>query len=204
MDSHKLLGAVTVLLVVQACGGGDHGSASLSATWSMFRQNLRHTGLSTYQTTNNTGSLKWSFITADQVQSSPALGTDGTIYVGSTDHKLYAIDPYGKQKWSFTTGSAVKSSPAIANGTIYVGSDDHKLYAISTDGREKWSFSTGSFIAFSSPMVGADGTIYVGSEDSKLYAINPDGKPEMGVRDGWRYRILARSRRDGNHLRRLA
>jgi len=172
MNPHKMVGAAATLLLVclQACGGGDGGSPS--AAWPMFHQNLRHTGLSPNQTANNAGGLKWSFTTGDQVQSSPAIGADGTVYIGSNDHKLYAIDPDGKQKWTFTAGSAVKSSPAIANGAIYVGSDDYNLYAINPDGSGKWSFATGSFLAFSSPTVGADGTIYVGSDDHKLHAVH--------------------------------
>jgi large repetitive protein len=78
----------------------------------MFHQNLRHTGLSPNRTATDTGSLKWGFTAGNQIRSSPALGADGTIYVGSIDHKLYAINPDGSEKWSFTAGAAVVSSPA--------------------------------------------------------------------------------------------
>lgn len=40
---------------------------------------------------NPDGSLKWKYETGDTVESSPAIGLDGTIYVGSLDHYLYAI-----------------------------------------------------------------------------------------------------------------
>ena len=33
----------------------------------------------------------WGFETGDKVRSSPAIGSDGTVYVGSNDRKLYAI-----------------------------------------------------------------------------------------------------------------
>jgi len=33
----------------------------------------------------------WEFETGDDVTSSPAIGSDGTVYVGSNDHMLYAI-----------------------------------------------------------------------------------------------------------------
>jgi hypothetical protein len=41
--------------------------------------------------------LKWSYQTGGYVWSSPAIGGDGTIYVGSTelDHYLYAIQGIG-------------------------------------------------------------------------------------------------------------
>ena len=57
------------------------------------------------------------------VGSSPAIASDGTIYVGSEDSKLYAINPNGTLQWAYTTGGSVYSSPALASdGTIYVGS----------------------------------------------------------------------------------
>ena len=33
----------------------------------------------------------WEFETGFEMDSSPAIGSDGTIYVGSGDNKLYAI-----------------------------------------------------------------------------------------------------------------
>jgi outer membrane protein assembly factor BamB len=74
--------------------------------------------------------MEWSFETGGRVRSSPAIAVDGTIYVGSDDHRFYAINPDGSEKWSFETGGVVMSSPAIANdGTVYVGCSDGKLYA---------------------------------------------------------------------------
>jgi outer membrane protein assembly factor BamB len=56
---------------------------------------------------NPDGSQKWRLTTEQlTVFSSPAIGADGTIYVGSHDYNLYAINPDGSQKWSFTTGDA--------------------------------------------------------------------------------------------------
>ncbi len=55
--------------------------------------------------------------------SSPAIGSNGTIYVGSWDDNLYAINPDGTLKWSYAIGSNIDSSPAKGSGgTIYVGS----------------------------------------------------------------------------------
>ncbi len=42
-------------------------------------------------TNNQSGSLKWRYETDDWITSSPAIGSDGTIYVGSGDSYLYAI-----------------------------------------------------------------------------------------------------------------
>jgi len=37
------------------------------------------------------GTPIWEFKTGSYVDSSPAIGSDGTVYVGSWDKKLYAI-----------------------------------------------------------------------------------------------------------------
>ena len=41
------------------------------------------------------GSLKWKFYIGDIVFSSPAIGVDGSIYVGSFNHYFYAIGSDG-------------------------------------------------------------------------------------------------------------
>ena len=120
---------------------------------------------------NPNGTKKWEFETGGEIESSPAIGSDGTIYVGSWDHKFYALNPNGTKKWEFVTGGCIESSPAIGlDGTIYVGLGNNNLYAFNPDGTKKWEFVTGSYI-ISSPAIGSDGTIYVGSADRKLYAI---------------------------------
>ena len=83
------------------------------------------------------GTPIWEFKTGDFVYSSPAIGSDGTVYVGSSDKKLYAINgKSGVKLWEFETGHKVNSSPAIGTeGTVYVGSWDKKLYAIKTDSK---------------------------------------------------------------------
>ena len=126
--------------------------------------------------------LKWAFATGGHVGSSPAIGTDGTIYAGSNDKKLYAINPDGSQKWAFTTGGGV-TSPAIGtDGTIYAGSGD-KLYAINPNGSQKWVFATGGNSG-SSPAVGVDGTVYFGAYNNVLYAINSAGGAEWAFTTG--------------------
>ena len=81
------------------------------------------------------GTVLWEFQIRSFVFSSPAIGSDGTVYVGSWDKKLYAINGKSEVKlWEFETGGFVSSSPAIgSDGTVYIGSYDNKLYAIKTE-----------------------------------------------------------------------
>ena len=83
------------------------------------------------------GTVLWEFETEGFVESSPAIGSDGTVYVGSDDSKLYALNgKTGVKLWEFETGGYVQSSPAIgSDGMVYVGSRDKKLYAIKTNSK---------------------------------------------------------------------
>lgn len=118
----------------------------------------------------------WQFSTGGIVYSSAAVDDDGTVYFGSEDNRLYAVNPDGSPKWEFLATDWIDSSPAIGdNGTLYVGSWDGNLYAVSTEnGSNVWEFSADGIIV-SSPAIGADGTIYFGSSGGFLYALNPDG-----------------------------
>ena len=47
--------------------------------------------------------------------SSPAVGSDGMIYLGTLSQKLWAVDSNGVPRWQFKTGNEIKSSPAIGS-----------------------------------------------------------------------------------------
>jgi outer membrane protein assembly factor BamB len=99
---------------------------------------------------------------------------DDTVYVGSNDRTLYALDATsGDQKWSFSALDGIRSTPAVVDGTVYVGSDDNRLYALdAASGKEQWHFED-EFAVDSSPTV-TDGTVYVGNGNEKLYALDAD------------------------------
>jgi outer membrane protein assembly factor BamB len=118
------------------------------------------------------GDQEWAFETGDWVLSSPTVA-DGTVYVGSFDGNLYAVDAgSGNQEWAFEC-DVVYSSPTVVDGTVYVGSWDGNLYAVDTgSGDQEWAFGTGDAVT-SSPTV-AEGTVYVGSNDFNLYAVDAE------------------------------
>ncbi|WP_320170656.1 PQQ-binding-like beta-propeller repeat protein [Maridesulfovibrio sp.] len=69
---------------------------------------------------NADGSERWKYTTEGYV-GSPAIASDGTIYIHTLNSKLYAIKADGSLKWSADTSRTTTSvSPAIGNdGTIY-------------------------------------------------------------------------------------
>jgi len=116
--------------------------------------------------------------------SSPALGRDGAIYVGTWQGHLIALNSDGSKRWTFKTGFEMASSPAVgADETIYIGSRDRKFYAVDKTGQKKWAFHTDGWVD-SSAAIGADGTLYFGSWDRKFYALNPDGSKKWEFATG--------------------
>jgi len=125
----------------------------------------------------------WSFKAAGAINSSPAVGNDGTIYFGCDGKKIYALTPDGNKKWEYATDDAVYATPAIDNdGTVYFACWDGFLYAMNPDGTLKWKNNTGC--GDSSPCIGVDGSIYIGSSDGKLICIDKNSTIKWQVQLG--------------------
>jgi outer membrane protein assembly factor BamB len=114
---------------------------------------------------------------------------DKTIYVGSSDGKLYAVDTtYGENKWKnpFDTGGKIWTSPVVDGSLIYVSNYERKLFAVSSaDGTQAWStpLVLSANIA-SSPAVSAD-SIFVGTFDNHLHCIDKaTGKEKWNFEGG--------------------
>jgi outer membrane protein assembly factor BamB len=111
---------------------------------------------------------------------STVLLRDGTIYFGSWDHHLYALDVrHGRPRlrWRFLAGGELNSSPAYADGTIYIGSDDDSVYAVDAgNGRLRWRFAASSPYGtseyfYATPTL-AYGRVYIGNTDGTVYALS--------------------------------
>ncbi len=146
-------------------------SSSLPGEWAMFRHDPGHSGVTGSSDTLPQGQLKWTFSTGGPIHSSPAVA-DGTVYVGSQDFKLYALDAAtGAKRWEFEADSWIQSSPTIANGVVYFGSNTGMLYALDAQSGEKlWDFKV-RYAIQSSPAV-ADGIVYFGAGDYSVYAVD--------------------------------
>ncbi len=138
------------------------------------------------------GTEKWSVAVGKglMVFASPALGRDGTIYVGTTgtaplgssqpqqvaSYPFIAFGPNGDRKWEFPLSQWIRSSPAVvSDGTVYFGGWDGVLYALSLEGELRWETRLGDVpveqAIEASPAVASDGTIYVGTWDGRFFAI---------------------------------
>ncbi|HEY7347278.1 MAG TPA: serine/threonine-protein kinase [Ktedonobacterales bacterium] len=115
--------------------------------------------------------LLWSFKTEEEVRSSPALAHN-TIYIGSYDYNLYALDAgTGAFKWKFPTEAGICVTPACVGDLVIVGSEDHEIYAINgATTKEAWRYRTWNHVR-SSPRVVQD-MVVVGSDDGFVHALD--------------------------------
>jgi eukaryotic-like serine/threonine-protein kinase len=161
----------------------------------MFRGDEQHTGVYAGAGISELHGMKWKFHTPGQFISSPAVVGD-MVFVGSTDHNLYALDRNsGALKWKFETGSRVTSSPAVVAGAVFFESYDGTFYAVdAATGKLKWKFKTSGerrftathlhgtqpvgesmpdpFDFYLSSAVVSNDAVYFGSGDGNVYAVD--------------------------------
>lgn len=108
------------------------------------------------------------------IQSTAAVGSDGTIYVGTHDKNLYALNKDGTLKWKFTAGYWFEyNAPKIGpDGNIYVSNDDRFLYVLSPSGALKWAYEFKAAVSFP-VLFGKGGVVYVPTNDMSLVALLP-------------------------------
>jgi outer membrane protein assembly factor BamB len=97
----------------------------------------------------------------DFVYSSAAISRQ-TVFVGSYDHKLHALDAVtGNERWSFDAGERISGSPSVIGRLVYVstlarGGRKGTTFALDVaTGDRVWSFPDGRY----SPAVGVEGLL---------------------------------------------
>jgi eukaryotic-like serine/threonine-protein kinase len=168
---------------------------SIAPAQNMFRVDPAHTGIFKADGPKTLKGVKWAFKTGGPVISSPVLA-DGTLYIGSDDQNLYAIDLVsGAEKWKFATGGPIRSTPAVVDGLVFFASYDGTFYALeAVDGKVAWKFDIPGERKFAAPglhgylprqqvipdfwdcyqssaVVGA-GIVYFGCGDGNVYALD--------------------------------
>ena len=126
---------------------------------------------------------RWKVQIGTKITASPVIGSDGTVYVGSTNG-LSAVQTTtdgqaAKILWNFPAG-IVDQTPALgSDDTVYFGVKSGQfraIYAVARDGTLRWQYgpvpAASPYGGF--PTVGADGIVYVGFGTS-VYAFSPDG-----------------------------
>jgi len=131
---------------------------------------------------NPDGTLQWKTEIGTGSSDTPAIGDDGTIYIGELF--FYAINPDGTIKWIYEEWDAYEyevtaSAYAIsADGLVYfvakkkINGNEVDFLALNCDDGSvhfrKTIAPNGN--PFSQPIVGSDGTVYIGSDFVTSYS----------------------------------
>ncbi|WP_424005235.1 PQQ-binding-like beta-propeller repeat protein (plasmid) [Haloarcula salina] len=195
----QFLASISAAAVTAAAGCQSPGASRTAhpvsepiTSWPSFRGGRYNTGYTGGASSiGSSPSIKWTYDADGPFWGSPVVA-NGTVYVGSTDNSLYAIDAEtGAEEWTFPARHRIEATPAYSDGTVYVGSYDRHLYAVdAADGTEQWSRAFDGLIR-GSPTVW-DGSVFVGVGCHNLacawYAEETD-VPE----NGWIYSLDAAS-----------
>lgn len=126
------------------------------------------------------GDLIWNTPLDERTDAPPAVGVDGTVYVGTRGGFLHAVTPAGSIAWSVAVGDIFYSGAAVAaDGTVFsVGYNTLGFSRLSsirhTDGSVLWAADL-SGVVDATPVIAPDGVLYVGTLAGQFYAF-PTGK----------------------------
>jgi eukaryotic-like serine/threonine-protein kinase len=137
--------------------------------WTSFRGNAQLTGVATTELPKQLEPL-WTLETGG-IESTPAIAA-GTVYIGSLDKILYAVDlQTGNLKWKYEATDEIKSSPSFYQNSVFFGDELGTFHAIdAATGKKKWEFKADAGIISSANFAG-DRVVF-GSYDNNLYCLS--------------------------------
>lgn len=116
---------------------------------------------------------------------------NNTVFIGSTDGNMYAINLLkNKIAWRISTSGWIMSNPIYNKGYIYFGSNDGNIYAVNANnGALVWKTQTteavqGNLEIFT---LGKNEFVLAGGNDNQVHALNAkDGNVAFTISvDGW-------------------
>ena len=205
-----MLGALSVLPAPAVASGPPAGARAFSydvpvlagSPWPEMRRDSRNTGSSPIRG-SYCGDRPWSFRTGRGIFSTPVIGDDGTVYIGSADGYFYALGPDGRPTWRFHTGGIIDAAAALGRRRggdrgfpITIGSGDETLYQLRSDRRPlerreriRWTFRTALAPATAQLVnwwegnvaYGPDANLYVGNTGGGTYSLTSRGQQRWVV-----------------------
>ena len=113
---------------------------------------------------------RWHLQLGTTSYSSPAVGSDGTVYT-TVDRDLVAVRD-GMVRWRTSAGDISETSPAITPaGLIVFSANDDVIRALTPAGRPVWSYAIGA-LTYSSPAVTRDGLVLFGDHLGRVTTLD--------------------------------
>jgi len=126
------------------------------------------------------GTERWTF-TPPEAPSAASVA-DGTVYVGTRDGGLHAVDgESGEERWRAASGGTAYAQPTVTADAVYVAGDGVRALDPDT-GEERWRFDTGQAHA---RLAASRSGVYVAAGET-LQALGTDGS------ERWRYEAAGR------------
>jgi outer membrane protein assembly factor BamB len=176
--------------------GGVSGGLILTKSGKLIwaGQNNGLFGVSTTALANGGVTWDWQIYTtapnktSQYPNGSPAIGSNGTVYVGATfaadDNRILAFDGEGTTSWETQLGSIGYLDQGgiviAADGAIIAtlkraeGESNGGVVAINPDGTIKWKYGIPESVSGTAAIDQA-GNIHFGTESGNYYVIKPDG-----------------------------
>jgi len=121
------------------------------------------------------GTIAWSRMVSkgDTVTGGFDVGADGSIYYGTANGFVTALDRNGTVRWSTPFAHQIIHSVTVGDDGREYAMLAGSLVVLDSEGRELWSRTLLPNGALPPPVIAEDGTVYVGGRG--LTSIGPDG-----------------------------
>jgi len=191
-----LLGLACTSLLAAATMGLDRVESRAGKDWPVFRGNPLQTGIAVSHLPDNLEIL-WKFNAAansgpnsDSSFEGTAAIVEGTVYIGSMDQSLYAIElNSGKVKWRYTSDKdkgikvgPIKTAVSVRDGFVYVGDCDGTFHCVNAaTGARVWTYETNAEVTSAASFAGQN--VLFGADDETMYCLDRNGK------ERWKFKV---------------
>ena len=114
-----------------------------SVAWATWRADLRRSARARGAAAaplQKSPALRWTRALPGRL--TPMSVADGLVFVGSSDHRLYAVDAAtGRERWRYFSAGAIRVAPFYDGGRVYIGDDGGWVHCVrAADGALVWRF----------------------------------------------------------------
>ncbi len=139
------------------------------------------------------GRTVWRFSAEKIIETTPAVGPDGTIVVGTNDAFQYGVGPDGKERWRSPRNSWTFSAVAVTNaGVAYYGDHRGALNVVrAKDGKvlarhvgKARTKARGDVGVWTAPVIDEAGNSYFGTRVGHVYGFSAKGERLFDIDTG--------------------